>query len=44
MPQYNHVCEDCGYEWQAAHKNDEKADAVTCPKCGSEDTQANRAG
>lgn len=44
MRQYNHVCEDCGHEWEAAHENDRQADAATCPRCGSENTQANRAG
>jgi hypothetical protein len=28
---YNHVCEDCGYEWEQAHSNDEDADAAKCP-------------
>lgn len=43
MPAYNHLCEDCGHEWEADHSNDKQADAALCPKCNSEDTQANRA-
>lgn len=42
MSGYNHVCEDCGHEWEACHDNDRQADAARCPKCGSSDTQAYR--
>lgn len=44
MRQYNHVCEDCGYEWEAGHENDDQAEEAVCPRCGSEETQSNRAG
>ncbi|RTL52455.1 MAG: zinc ribbon domain-containing protein [Rhodocyclaceae bacterium] len=44
MQPYNHVCEDCGYEWEAGHANDREADKALCPRCGSDDTQAHRAG
>ncbi|WP_404361062.1 FmdB family zinc ribbon protein [Methylotuvimicrobium sp. KM1] len=41
---YNHVCEDCGHEWEQAHEDDAHADAAKCPNCGSESTQAYRQG
>ncbi len=42
MQWYNHVCEDCGKEWESAQPNDDKADAEACPNCGSSATQAYR--
>ena len=42
MMPYNHVCEDCGHEWESAQPSDAHADAQRCPKCGSESTQAYR--
>lgn len=36
--QYNHVCEDCGKEWESAKEEE------NCPKCGSESTQSNQSG
>jgi putative FmdB family regulatory protein len=44
MMPYNHVCEDCGHEWESAQPNDTSAAAQSCPKCGSDSTQAFRAG
>ena len=44
MQAYNHVCEDCRHEWEQGHENDEKAETEDCPNCGSELTQAYRAG
>jgi len=38
MAAYNHVCEDCGEEWESA-KEDEK-----CPSCGSGATQSYEQG
>lgn len=44
MNGYNHVCEDCGYEWEAVHANDREADKEKCPNCGSDNTEAYRQG
>jgi rubrerythrin len=35
---YNHVCEDCGKEWESAKKDE------SCPSCGSSATQSNKQG
>lgn len=33
---YNHVCEDCGHEWESGQEDQR------CPSCGSRSTQSNR--
>lgn len=33
MASWNHVCEDCGHEWESSKENQR------CPSCGSDSTQ-----
>lgn len=36
MAAWNHVCEDCGHQWESS-KEDQK-----CPNCGSDSTQSSK--
>ncbi len=38
MKSFNHVCEDCGHEWESATEDE------NCPACGSGDTEGYEAG